>query len=230
MSRLILRSGWGATPSPTPPRLTAWRSWVAHWRDSATVGNTGGALLMRNAERYHEETKGWRDIAYHAGIDRAGNVYQGRDLGRQGGATSGRNHDTMALVFLFGVGELTPAALSAARWLIHEHAPQLGWPFVGIQPHSHYRRTECPGYEIRDTLDQIGAPMLDETTAPTPTTVALDLAGVIAYVDLVYQQQGREAGEDLSGRRYWVETAAASPDPWAVMETMLALFAAEGNS
>lgn len=227
---IIARETWGATPSPRPPMLPIWRGlWAIHWRDRPKVGKRPGDTLMRGAERYQEKTKGWSDLAYHVGVDRAGKIYQGRDFGRKGGATFGRNHDTMALVFLFGEDELTPEALAAAMYVLHVHCPALGFAFKEAQPHSFFRNTDCPGDQNRAEA----IPFLN--TAPLALhrkmtkgidmsmTVAIDLSGVIAYVDRAYTDHGQAPGADPAGRRYWVDTAIESADPVEVLSTMVGL-------
>lgn len=53
----------------------------------------------------------------------------------------------------------------------------------------------------------------------------VDLAGVVAYVDLCYEAAGRTPGDDAEGRRYWVESAARAADAWPVLDQMWALLA-----
>lgn len=172
--RIISRAEWGATPSRDSPELKKWLGWVFHWRDKTKVGSKHGKVLMQAAERYHEQSKGWRDIAYHIGIDRHGNIFQGRDLGRQGAATFGQNRNTMAIVFLFGEGELTAPAIEAARWVIHEHGPTNGFEAKIAGPHSKFRSTQCPGDQIRNALASgvfnIGPSEPEEPSVPAPKT------------------------------------------------------------
>lgn len=63
-----------------------------------------------------------------------------------------------------------------------------------------------------------------QTGDDMPATI--DLAGLVAYVDLAYAKAGRTPGEDLEGRLYWVDSAARSADPWGVLDQMRDLLAA----
>lgn len=224
---LISRKEWGATPSPPSALLSGWTGvWAIHWRDSVAVGDRDGASLMRGAEHYQEETKGWRDIAYHVGGSRDGLLYQGRDLGFQGAATYGHNTYTMAFVFLLGKGELTEQAIESCRNFLHVEAPLLGFPFKAAFPHSDFRNTECCGDDIREAMPLINTPIakkIETVEVDDMSKIVMDLSGVQNYVDRSYALAGREPGNDLQGRRFWVRNAIAADEPMTSLDTMDAL-------
>lgn len=76
---LLCRASWGAVaPRPggrphTPVRMT-----IHH--TAAFLGpNSNAPARLRQHQHYHQDTKGWIDIAYHISVDRNGNIYQLRD-------------------------------------------------------------------------------------------------------------------------------------------------------
>src|SRR5690242_9152166 len=79
-SRVVLcRDAWGAKPprpggTPnTPSRLTV------HHTEVVLGDNANAPERLRQHQRYHQDTQGWIDIAYHYSVDRNGNIYQLRD-------------------------------------------------------------------------------------------------------------------------------------------------------
>ena len=50
--------------------------------------------------------------------------------------------------------------------------------------------------------------------------VTLDLAGLVAYVDLCYEAIGVAPGARVADRRGWVRDVVAHPDPWARLDQM----------
>src|SRR6478735_10072095 len=79
-SRVVLcRDAWGARPprpggTPnTPVRLTV------HHTEVVLGDNANAPERLRQHQRYHQDTQGWIDIAYHYSVDRNGNIYQLRN-------------------------------------------------------------------------------------------------------------------------------------------------------
>lgn len=76
---MLCREAWGARPAraggtpQVPDRITIHHSAV-------TLGdNSNAPSRIREDQRYHQDTQGWIDIAYHVGVDRKGNIYELRD-------------------------------------------------------------------------------------------------------------------------------------------------------
>ena len=76
---LLCRDAWGARPPRSggtpqvPSRLTIHHSAVVLGNNSNAPGR------IREDQRYHQDTQGWIDIAYHVGVDRNGNIYELRN-------------------------------------------------------------------------------------------------------------------------------------------------------
>ena len=76
---MLCRDAWGARPARaggTPHTLT--RMTIHH--TAVVLGDNRNAPgRIREDQRYHQDTQGWIDIAYHVGVDRKGNIYELRN-------------------------------------------------------------------------------------------------------------------------------------------------------
>src|SRR5690348_4959768 len=76
---ILCRDAWGAAPARpggTPHALT---SMTIHHTEVVLGDNAKAPARLRQHQRYHQDTQGWIDIAYHLSVDRNGNIYQLRD-------------------------------------------------------------------------------------------------------------------------------------------------------
>jgi hypothetical protein len=78
-TKALCRDSWGAAPARpggtphTPNRLTI------HHTEVVLGDNANAPARLRQHQRYHQDSQGWTDIAYHLSVDRNGNIYQLRD-------------------------------------------------------------------------------------------------------------------------------------------------------
>jgi len=73
---VICREAWGARPARpggTPQTITRM---TLHHAAVALGDNRNAPARFRADQRYHQDTLGWIDIAYHFGVDGKGNIYQ----------------------------------------------------------------------------------------------------------------------------------------------------------
>ena len=76
---MLCREAWGARPArpggtpQVPNRMTIHHSAVV------LGANSNAPARIRADQRYHQDSKGWIDIAYHVGVDRNGNIYELRN-------------------------------------------------------------------------------------------------------------------------------------------------------
>lgn len=76
---MLCREAWGARPAraggirQVPDRITIHHSAVI------LGDNRNAPSRIRADQRYHQDTQGWTDIAYHVGVDLNGNIYELRD-------------------------------------------------------------------------------------------------------------------------------------------------------
>jgi len=74
--QVISREAWGARPARpggTPQTITRM---TLHHAAVALGDNRNAPARFRADQRYHQDTLGWIDIAYHFGVDGNGNIYE----------------------------------------------------------------------------------------------------------------------------------------------------------
>ncbi len=152
MSRTILcREAWGARPPrpggtpQVPTRLTIHHSAV-------TLGaNSNAPARIRADQRYHQDSQGWIDIAYHIGVDRNGNIYELRDPGIVGDTATSYDPTGHFLVLCegnFDEEDVTEAMLDgvalACAWASHRYSISTEM----ISGHRDFAATSCPGSNL----------------------------------------------------------------------------------
>lgn len=152
---LVGRSGWGAAPpKQTPVRIA---EPVAHLFLHHSAGSDGGPQQVRNVQRFHQQTRGWTDVAYSVLYSPEHRTFfEGRGLGVAGAHTRGYNRTAHAVCVL-GNYDLEPLPIHViddlaafARW--HEdagHGPSV------YTPHRAVGQTACPGRNLVAVLDSI---------------------------------------------------------------------------
>ncbi|HEY8543707.1 MAG TPA: N-acetylmuramoyl-L-alanine amidase [Acidimicrobiales bacterium] len=188
----VTRAGWGAraptsgfqrmaTPSP--------RLWVHH-----TGTEQHGAAALRAIQRYHQQTRGWKDIAYNFLVDDDGTIYEGRGAGIVGGATAGDNAGSHAICLLGNFEGRAPTA-AALRTLIDlaRHGRTVRWwvPTCGGHRDAPGASTACPGRHLyarlpevrrqidRPTPDELSEELIVQSTA---SGAALLLTGGVTFL------------------------------------------------
>jgi hypothetical protein len=77
--QILCRDAWGAAPArPGGTRHTP-NSMTIHHTEVVLGDNANAPTRLRQHQRYHQDSQGWIDIAYHLSVDRNGNIYQLRD-------------------------------------------------------------------------------------------------------------------------------------------------------
>ena len=171
--QIVPRAAWGARPPKTTPKhLTDFRSsWFIHWLGTPAAPGLTDAIVLQDTQRYHQQAKGWNDIAYSFAIGREhpDRVYELRGWGVQGGHTEGHNSRSMAVVFLLGEGERpTEQMLATCRQFLAQGDGRTIYRSATIRPHNAVRATACPGPELTAWI-KAGMPITPgEPTMPTP--------------------------------------------------------------
>jgi murein L,D-transpeptidase YcbB/YkuD len=155
----VKRAQWGARP-PRSKRRTylskaAAKGMGAHYEAVDREGIEHGDCIkvVQGIQRYHQDNRGWDDIAYSFLVCRHGRIWEGRGWGVRTAAngTSAANDAYHAVCYMDddtpGIHDVTPEALSALTVVIEE-GQKLGWG-ADVKPHSHFKRTACPGDELR---------------------------------------------------------------------------------
>ncbi len=128
---------------------------------------------VRAIQRFHMETRGWCDIAYHWLIAPDGWVFAGRSVGQVGAHCAGHNTESVGYCLLTD-GPVSDEAKVALIERIHADRAPFGAPYAKLGPHRAFTSTACPGDTIASwVVDGLAAPNAPlPRTGPPPTTCA----------------------------------------------------------
>lgn len=159
------QSGWGSMKVYPDGNLDP--DWIAlHWGGSTSqiVGTAEEEARLRSWQRYHIQSRGWRDIAYNYAVGDSGTIYRCRGL-NPGGHTSTRddidpngvpyNVSSIGVVWIGGANANggTPSAAafaSIAKIIDSTGLPVKGHRTIKVEGGSW---TACPGDEILRWID-----------------------------------------------------------------------------
>ena len=194
----VPRAQWGArAPTAGFVRMTlpSPRVWIHH-----TGTEQHGGAAVREIQRYHQVTKGWKDIAYNFLIDDDGTIYEGRGAGIAGGATAGDNSRSHAIC-LMGNFETRQPTQASFRTLVDlaRHGQRVGWwvPTCGGHRDAPGASTACPGRHLYARLPELRK----EIAHPTPDEL---------HEEIIVQSTRNGAALLLSGgTTFLIESPAA---------------------
>ena len=146
---LITRADWGAAaPRGTGNPLGKPKGVAVHWEGPAmgTRPHDECAAKVRGIQAFHQDARGWSDIAYNFIVCEHGGVFEGRGVNR-GSAANGStqaNLDYHAICAMVGEGDAQPQPLldgiKEARQICLDAG--VGTAVVG---HRDLYQTACPG-------------------------------------------------------------------------------------
>jgi hypothetical protein len=146
------------------------------WLPDTPVGHWGGHTvpavlhincrrIVRGWQRYHIDSKGWRDLAYNYLFCNHGVTFRGRGW-NPSGATLGWNHRAPAIAWVGGSGgTMTDAAFEAAETLWRQVYAAIDLTPRPGMGHKDVRDTACPGPEYYPWIhdhDWITPPTLED--------------------------------------------------------------------
>jgi hypothetical protein len=203
---------------------------VHHTATSADLDNPRQAI--RNIQYYHAVRRGWGDIGYNYVIDQQGNIYEGRDGGKDviGGHSREVNKVSVGISVLgnYQENDMPDAVLKALTKLLGSLADEynldvedydtyegLSYPVLG--GHGDYSATSCPGIYGRNFL-----PILRNLVAGRDTRadyLVNDVNSLGAYVDSGY----------LNSAKLVPELINQSGKTWNTENTYLKVYADEAS-
>lgn len=144
------RRDWGARPAKAGPGgfdASEVLGVALHWPSGSVPKDKAAAL--RSYQSFHQNGRGWSDIAYNVAFDQDGNTYDLRGLDTRSGANGDTktNRQYVAFLLLIGPGEKPSAKMIAAvqDWV---HSVRVRFPrATAIKGHCDVRPdgTACPG-------------------------------------------------------------------------------------
>ena len=143
---------------------------VHHTAIAVAGDDRSGVEKIRALYAYHANNRGWGDVGYHYLIDDDGQIYEGRagGLGVVGGHAYCNNIGSVGVALLgnFELEQPTQSQMAALQWLLHHLAATYaidlnspvffhGQTLAPVVGHGNLVSTTCPGYYLRETLDQV---------------------------------------------------------------------------
>ena len=147
-AEMLCREAWGARPALPGGRPHTITRMTLHHAAVVLGDNRNAPGRLRQHQQFHQNDRGWIDIAYHVSIDRNGNIYELRDTGLAGDTATDYNPAGHFLVLCEGdfdqeipsEAQLDGAATAFAwaSWHFKIGADTLGG-------HRDFASTSCPG-------------------------------------------------------------------------------------
>lgn len=162
--KILPRSAWSARPpkrrhtitTPTP------ELWLHHTAGAEDAGHDGRwADDVAGIQRFHQDMRGWTDIAYSFLVDASGQVWEGRGPGIAGGHTKGRNTVSHGICAIGNYDQTEPSEelLESLAQLV-AHGLLAGWwatTITGGHREAPGAATACPGRHLMAKMGSVNA-------------------------------------------------------------------------
>lgn len=150
---IIPRSGWGARAPKCSQALAlpVRFAFIHHTAGSAPTTESSEKATMRGIQNFHQNDRGWCDIAYSFVIMPSGRIYEGRGWTRVNGATKGYNSNSIAICWAGNYENIAPTAASiAAGQALLAQGVREGYLTPDFQLFGHRDKgtTACPGRHL----------------------------------------------------------------------------------
>lgn len=108
------------------------------------------ARRVKGIQDFHQNTRGWNDIAYNFLFCKHGYVFEGRGWDVHSAATGNDNSHSVAICFLGDDSEGRDDVTSAGRDALVEfsHAAWLRYDGIEVAGHRDAMSTDCPGDQL----------------------------------------------------------------------------------
>ena len=154
---MLCRQAWGARPALPGGRPHTIDRMTIHHSAVALPDNREIIARLQQHQRFHQDDRGWVDIAYHAAVDRRGNIFALRDTAIAGDTAT--DYDTTGHFLVLCEGNFDEEAISDAQ--LNGAALVCAWATrqfgIGIDTLASHREvasgTQCPGQNLQTHLD-----------------------------------------------------------------------------
>lgn len=197
--KIVSRNDWGAQPPRTPLYYPPPGNFTDGIFVHHSVTNTGPdePALVRGIQGYHQNTNGWKDVAYSWLVGQSGTIYEGRGWGAAGGHTQGYNTSSHAVCFIGNSDTDIPTveALAAIEQVIVECLARYGMS-APVRPHRAVNQTACPGAYLADWVVHDRPTTPPHTPDPEPEDdMTPAQAEALARIDTLVQQVNHDLGQ-----------------------------------
>lgn len=161
---IVTRAEWGAKP----PHHAYHR--IDRYQPRLILHHAAGAVLpgddsvspkdltrIRSIQSFHQNGRGWNDIAYSYLHDPDGNLLEGRGAGVANGATKGYGASSYAICVMGNFDTQAPdddliqGLAATVRWGYEAGL----WPLGFTGGHRNYGATSCPGSKLYPLIPEI---------------------------------------------------------------------------
>ena len=150
---LLCRDAWRARPPRPGGRPHTITRMTIHHTAVVLGDNANITERLRQHQRYHQDEKGWVDIAYHVGVDRDGNIFALRRTAIAGDTAT--NYDTTGHFLVVCEGNFDEETVSEAQ--LNGAALAFAWAtqafgITSATLASHQQvtaTTSCPGADLQ---------------------------------------------------------------------------------
>jgi hypothetical protein len=110
---LLCRDAWGARPARPGGRRHTIAQMTIHHTAVVLGDNRNAPTRLRQHQQFHQDSRGWIDIAYHVGVDREGNIYELRTPELAGDTAT--NYDPAGHFLVLCEGDFDQEPISEAQ-------------------------------------------------------------------------------------------------------------------
>ena len=149
---MLCRESWGARPALPGGRTQTVERMTLHHSAVALPDNREIVTRLQQHQRFHQDDKGWVDIAYHAAVDRDGNIFALRDTAIAGDTAT--DYDTMGHFLVLAEGNfdeefVSEAQLAGTALVLAWAAKTFGITVNTLASHREVAAgTSCPGANL----------------------------------------------------------------------------------
>ncbi|SHU17837.1 N-acetylmuramoyl-L-alanine amidase [Mycobacteroides abscessus subsp. abscessus] len=148
---ILCRDAWGARPARAGGRPQTLSRMTIHHTAEMLGANSNAPARLRQHQQYHQDSRGWIDIAYHISVDRNGNIYELRRPELVGDTAT--NYDPAGHFLVVCEGNFDEEAVTDQQ--LHGAALAFAWgaQTFGISTdtlagHRDFAATACPGTNL----------------------------------------------------------------------------------
>lgn len=144
---LLCRDAWGAQPARGQFEPNRVQRLTVHHSAVRLDDNREAPAHLRSHQQFHQQDRGWPDIAYHVAVDRNGHAYALRSADAVGSAS---NYDPRSHFLVLAEGSFeqqapSPDQLEGLARVLAWAVRAFGVPSSAIAGHRDYAPTTCPG-------------------------------------------------------------------------------------
>lgn len=148
---LLCRDAWGAQPAHPGGRKHVITRMTIHHTGVVLGDNRNAPGRLRQHQHYHQDQRGWIDIAYHIGVDRNGNIFELRTPELAGDTAT--EYDPAGHFLVLCEGDFDQEIVTDAQ--LHGAALAFAWAVQNfhisadtLAGHRDVASTACPGANL----------------------------------------------------------------------------------